>query len=86
MQGSFAALCLSLSLGYVVCVVAKKQTGVLKSLGYTIGISTIVLALGTALIASYLKPCPCMGMWKKCMKGGKMAMKCPMAVKSPTMK
>ena len=34
---------IALSLGYVLCVIAKKQTGVLKTLGYTIGISIFVL-------------------------------------------
>ena len=39
----------ALAAGYLLCVVAKKQEGLLKSLGYTIGISIIVLGLGFGL-------------------------------------
>ncbi len=53
MKGIFM-LFLSLSLGYVLCVVAKKQEGVLKSVGYTIGISIMVLSLVYSLILSYM--------------------------------
>ena len=45
-------LFLSLSLGYVVCVLADKQQGNLKTLGYTIGISAVVLSLLYGVAAS----------------------------------
>ena len=43
---------MSLALGYILCVVAKKQTSVLKTLGYTLGISMIVMAFLVALLVS----------------------------------
>lgn len=54
--------CLSLALGYVLCVIAKKQVSVLKTLGYTLGVSIIALTFLTALIAVHTAPaikCPC---------------------------
>ncbi|MFH0763789.1 MAG: hypothetical protein V1927_02150 [Candidatus Omnitrophota bacterium] len=62
---------ISLALGYVLCVIAKKQEGILKSLGYTLGIATLVLSLMYGLIFSGLN-CPLMGkMGGMCgMKGG----------------
>ena len=43
---------LSLMLGYIMCVIAKKQTSVLKTLGYTLGIAMIVLTFLYALSVS----------------------------------
>ena len=43
---------LALTLGYILCVIAKKQEGILKSLGYTLGIATMVLAVLYALMLS----------------------------------
>ena len=60
---------LSLGLGYVLCILAKKEKSVLKTLGYTLGIATIVMTLLSALIMSQ-----CAGMGKSMY--GKMA--CPM--------
>ncbi len=51
---------MSLALGYVICVVAKKQEGILKSLGYAIGISILVLTLGYGLVTSVMN-CPMTG-------------------------
>lgn len=39
------ALYLSLAMGYLFCVVAKKQEGVLKTVGYTIGIAILIITL-----------------------------------------
>ena len=50
---------ISLALGYVLCVIAKKQVGILKSLGYTLGIATLVLSLMYGLIISGVN-CPLM--------------------------
>ena len=43
---------LSLGLGYVLCILARKEKSVLKTLGYTLGIATIVMTLLSGLIAS----------------------------------
>jgi len=65
-------LLMSLALGYFVCVVAKKQQDLLRTVGYTIGIAIIVLALGWAAVVTIAMPD--MG---KCMKmmGGHKGMK-----------
>ena len=60
---------LSLGLGYVLCILARKEKSVLKTLGYTLGIATIVMTFLSALIMSQNA---CMGK----MMGGKMG--CPM--------
>ncbi len=52
-------LLISLALGYVLCVIAKKQQGILKSLGYTLGIATLVLSLVYSLICAGAN-CPLM--------------------------
>lgn len=41
--------------GYILCVIAKKQEGLLRTLGYTLGISTMVLVFIYGLLAS--QPC-----------------------------
>jgi hypothetical protein len=46
-------LYISLSLGYVLCILAKKQEGVLKTLGYALGVAILVMSLGHALLISY---------------------------------
>ena len=52
-------LYLSLALGYGLCVVANKQKGILKTLGYTIGVATLVLSLLSGIIVSG-ENCPMM--------------------------
>lgn len=54
MKGIFM-LFISLGLGYVLCVLAKRQEGILKTLGYALGISILVLSLLYGLEAAYLK-------------------------------
>ena len=49
---SASMLFLSLGVGYALCVLAKKQEGILKTLGYTLGISILVLSLAYGLVAS----------------------------------
>ena len=44
---------LSLGVGYALCVVAKKQDGMLKTVGYTIGITVISLTLLFGALLSY---------------------------------
>ena len=64
---------MSLALGYILCVIAKKQTSILKTLGYTLGISIMVLTFAYALVAAQVsscfggKPCPMGGKMMKCM-------------------
>ncbi len=55
--GGISKLLLSLAFGYFVCVVAKKQTGILKSMGYIIGVAILVFAILYALIISGWMPC-----------------------------
>ena len=43
---------LSLGLGYVLCILARREKSVLKTLGYTLGIAAMVMTLLSALIAS----------------------------------
>ncbi|MDD5428082.1 MAG: hypothetical protein PHI58_02470 [Candidatus Omnitrophica bacterium] len=72
---------MSLALGYILCVVAKKQTAVLKTVGYTLGAAIIALTLLSGLIMSPYacmkdigKGCPHCKMMKHCgmhMKGMK---------------
>jgi len=45
-------LFLSIALGYVLCVMADKQKGLLKTVGYTFGISIMVLTLLYGAVAS----------------------------------
>jgi len=64
MKGALV-LYISLTLGYVLCVLAAKQKDILKTVGYTLGIAIIVLSLGQALVISYTgRPCV---MHKHCM-------------------
>lgn len=44
---------LSLALGYILCVVARKQVSVLKTVGYTLGIAIMILTFTYALIAAH---------------------------------
>ena len=68
-------LFLCLGLGYMLCVVAKKQEGILKTLGYTIGVSIITLSLLYSLFVDEAKwPYLC-GMGKASKYGFK---PCPM--------
>jgi hypothetical protein len=56
---------LSLAIGYLLCVTAKKQEGILKTVGYTIGIAILVLTLVGGLLKSQAKLIKaCMGMPK----------------------
>ena len=68
---------LSLALGYIMCVIAKKQTSVLKTVGYTLGISMIVL---TFLFALSVTQGYYSGKGPGCMPGCK-AIKCMPMVK-----
>ena len=83
MMGSDLALFIALSLGYALCVLAKKQDGLLKTIGYTLGIAIIVLSLVGAVLMAQVKS-SCMGMGKMgkspcCMKmGGMKGKPCPM--------
>lgn len=48
-------LFISIVLGYGLCVVAKKQEGLLKTVGYTFGISILALSLVSAALISQVK-------------------------------
>ena len=65
---------LSLALGYILCVIAKKQTSVLKTTGYTLGVGIIALTFLAALGTSYY------GQGKPCGMGDKMG-KCACMMK-----
>ncbi len=72
---------LSLALGYVLCVLAKKEKSLLKTVGYALGISILVLTLAYGLITSYSKcilSCKDKMMSKVC---GVMSGPCPMMKK-----
>ena len=56
MKSAFV-LFLSLATGYVLCVLARRETGILKTVGYTLGASIILLSLLYGLLASELSPC-----------------------------
>lgn len=43
---------LSLALGYILCVIAKKQTSLLKTVGWTLGIGILVLTFLVTLISA----------------------------------
>ena len=74
MHGALA-LFAALSLGYVLCVLAKKQTGILKSVGYTIGISILTLTFLYGLLSSEAS---CYMRGKMCMMKGAMSKHCRM--------
>ena len=54
MKGAFM-LFMSLGIGYVLCVLAEKQKGVLKTLGYTLGIAILALSLIASAFESTIK-------------------------------
>lgn len=62
MNGALALI--ALALGYIVCLLAKKEKGLLKTTGYTIGIAIIaissVIVLGKVLWTAKMcmKMCP----------------------------
>ncbi len=55
MMGGLFRIFVSLSLGYVLCVLAKKQDGLLRTVGYTIGISMMVISLLYGLLGAEMK-------------------------------
>ena len=48
-------LYLSLGVGYMFCVVAKKQDGLLKTVGYTLGITVMAITLISGAMLAH--PC-----------------------------
>jgi len=78
MHGPLVVLFIALSLGYFVCVAARKQMGILKTVGYTIGISMIVLSLLWGLATSVLMSSHPMGKGMHKMMGGYKGMQCSM--------
>ena len=44
MKGALV-LFISLAIGYVMCILAKKQDGILRTVGYTIGVAILTLSL-----------------------------------------
>lgn len=54
MKGAFM-LFMSLGIGYVLCVLAEKQEGLLRTLGYTLGIAIIALSLMASAVESSTK-------------------------------
>ena len=70
MKGAFM-LFMSLGIGYVICVLAEKQEGLLRTLGYTLGIAIIALSLTASAVESSVRFMP----YGKSVFGSK-AMKC----------
>ncbi len=66
LRGAFV-LFLSLAVGYVLCILAKRQEGVLKTVGYTLGTAIIVLSLVYGVTESVMRP----GMMGKSICGSK---------------
>ena len=68
----FMKMFLSLGLGYVLCVLANKEKGIMKTLGFTLGISILVLSLAYGLLESRSScgmmsgKCPMMGKMGNC--------------------
>ena len=65
---------LSLGIGYLFCVSAKKQEGVLRTVGYTIGIAILVITLlSSAMLSQPGFDQMCSKMTKMCcgMMGGR---------------
>jgi len=63
---------LTLALGYGLCVHAKKQKGVLQTLGNTLGIGAIVFTLLFGLFSAQGPGCPMHSKWGKAGKMDKM--------------
>lgn len=57
MKGAFM-LFMSLGIGYCLCVLADKQKGLLRTLGYTLGIAIIALSLMASAVESSVKLMP----------------------------
>jgi len=57
MMYSETTLFISLGLGYALCVLAKKQSGALKTLGYTLGAGILAFSLVSAVIVSTAGHC-----------------------------
>lgn len=53
-------LSVSLAIGYVLCILARRESGPLKTLGYTLGIAVITLTLLYGAFESLIR-CPRMG-------------------------
>lgn len=54
MKGAFM-LFMSLGIGYILCILAEKQKGLLRTLGYTLGIAILALSLVASAIESTMK-------------------------------
>ena len=52
MMKGMLILFMSLAIGYVLCVLADKQKGLLKTVGYTLGAAIIILSLLYSAIGS----------------------------------
>ena len=57
MMKGVLALFMSLAIGYVLCVLADKQKGLLRTVGYTLGTAMIILSLVCSAIGSYTMTC-----------------------------
>lgn len=72
-MGIVAMVLFKMAVGYAVCVLASRQSGLLKTLGYTIGVAILILALGGGLCKTYMK---CDGFGKKMSHKGHRGMMC----------
>ncbi|MDP2912694.1 MAG: hypothetical protein Q8N91_01635 [Candidatus Omnitrophota bacterium] len=71
-------LLITVALGYVLCVIGKKQEGILKLLGYALG----VFILGISLIAGLIKSCTDWCPMGKAWKHGSMSKMCSKMMKN----
>ncbi len=65
MMKGVLALFMSLAIGYVLCILAEKQTkGILRAVGYTLGTAIIILSLLYSLADSCNMMCKKGRMWQ----------------------
>jgi len=57
MMKGVLALFMSLAIGYVLCILAAKQKGLLRTVGYTLGTAMIILSLLCSAIGNYTMTC-----------------------------
>ncbi|MBI5123910.1 MAG: hypothetical protein HZA72_00650 [Candidatus Omnitrophica bacterium] len=57
MMKGMTALFMSLAIGYILCILAKKQEGLLKTVGYVLGIAILVISLLCGAIGSITSHC-----------------------------
>lgn len=57
MMKGMMALFMSLAIGYILCILAKKQEGLLKTVGYALGVAILAISLLCGAIGSLTAHC-----------------------------